>query len=185
MSNMSDDFLENLYKQFNLGDIPIFQNMQRISIRRLFKILTITELKDLPTVEAMNFYLYCNFFKNRLLYSEMFKQNLAYINLKSIELKQRIKDSLDKYDKMLQETKSESDGTWIDNNIAILNDGLIMLGSIPSRCDYYDNKIIKYLHESKSTNQASFPKEIESECADEFSRLSVLFSQVGQIIGHE
>jgi hypothetical protein len=54
MSNILNADLENAYKQFKLGDLPIFQHMQQISIRKLFKILTITELKDLPTIEAMN-----------------------------------------------------------------------------------------------------------------------------------
>src|ERR1700690_634714 len=72
MSNTLNADLENAYKQFQLGDLPIYHNLERISIRKLFKILTITELKDLPTIEAMNFYLYCQFFKNRLLYSPLF-----------------------------------------------------------------------------------------------------------------
>lgn len=180
MSNQLDSELESTYKQFRLTNIPIFQNREAISIRRLFKVLTITELKDLPAIEAMNFYLYCHFFKNRLLYSPTFEQNLNYINSKAVELKQRIKVALEKYDHMLKTTKSESDCTWIDNNIAILNDGLLELDDVPNRCDYYDAKLSKLL----KNNQGHIDfKDIESECATEFAKLSTLFSKVGQIIG--
>lgn len=175
--------LENAYKQFKLNNLPIFQNRQPISIRKLFKILTITQLKELPTIEAMNFYLYCQFFKNRLLYSAVFCQNLDYINTKSIELKQRIKEWLHKYDQMLKETKSESDSTWIENNIYVLNDGLLMLDTVPARCDYYDKKVEQYINQSKSDNLSL--DDIQSECAAEFSRLSELFLEVGRIIGRE
>ncbi len=185
MSNVVNADLENIYKQFHLTEVPIFQNLERISIRKLFKILTITELKNLPTIEAMNFYLYCNFFKNRLLYSPTFEQNLAYINLKVVELKQRIKDSLDEFDQMLRKTKSESDATWIDNNIATLYDGQVMLDKVPSRCDYYDEKITRYLNSNDAAANSVVLATIESECAAEFTQLSKLFSEVGRIIGRD
>lgn len=183
MSTVPNSDLENLYKQFNLGELPIFQNLQRISIRKLFKTLTITELNDLSTPDAMNFYLYCNFFKNRLLYSEMFRNNLAYVNSQAILLKHRIKHSLDKFDQMLREVKSESDGTWIDNNIGLLNDGLIMLNSVPHRCDYYDAKVAECLDPKNAAS--SNISAIEAECAAEFASLATLFSEVGRIIGRE
>ncbi len=46
---------------------------------------------------------------------------------------------------MLKVTKSESDATWIENNISTLNDGLVLLDAIPTRCDYYDIKMEQYL----------------------------------------
>jgi hypothetical protein len=175
--------LENAYKQFQLNDLPIFQNQKQISIRKLFKILTIYELKDLSTVEALNFYLYCQFFKNRLVYSPIFEQNLKYINSKLIELKQRIKDWLNKFEQMLKETKSESDSTWVENNIGILNDGLIILESVPGRCDYYDKQVAKYL--DKASVDSLTLQQIQNECAQEFGELSNLFSEIGRLIGRE
>lgn len=180
MSNSLTTDLENAYKQFKLTNLPIFQNTQLISIPKLFKILTITELKDLPTVEAMNFYLYCNFFKNRLLYSPIFQQNLAYVTAQSVELKQRIKNALNKYDHMLGEIKSESDNAWVDSNIVILNEGLLMLDDIPNRCDYYDAEVLKYLKQNDGDLTA-----IEAECAHDFTCLAKLFSEVGRLIGRE
>ena len=183
MSSVQKTDLELLYKAFKLDNVPIFQNMQQISIRKLFKILTTIELTDLPTIEAMNFYLYCNFFRNRLLYSEIFNHNLNYINLKSIELKQHIKNHLHKYDQMLKEAKSESDCTWIDNNIVILHDGLTALDSIPDRCDYYDNKVIKYLDPDFAKLNSTYLSNIQDECSKDFTHLSKLFLEVGRIIG--
>ncbi len=177
------EVLEQAYKQFKLGDLPIYQDTQRISIRKLFRILTSTELENLPTVEAMNFYLYCNFFKNRLLYSEIFIKNLAYIHSKHSDLKQRIKHALSEYDQMLKGVKSESDSTWIENNIAILNDGLLMLDSVPQRCDYYDRKLAEYLERSNTTVDNFAMSAIEAECAAEFASLAQLFSDVGRLIG--
>src|SRR5579863_1336246 len=173
--------LENAYKQFELGDLPIFLNRERISIRKLFKILTITELKDLPTIEAMNFYLYCQFFKNRLLYSPLFQKNLVYIDSKLIELKKRINGWLEKYEQTLQTTKSESDVTWLDDNINLLMDGRESLSTVPGRCDYYDKKVSEYLASQSNISL----KDIQAECALEFTRLSNLFSEVGRIIGRE
>gem|GEM_PF-6864421 len=184
MSNTLNADLENAYKQFKLGDLPIFHNMERISIRKLFKILTIAELKDLPTIEAMNFYLYCQFFKNRLLYSPLFQQNLAYINLQSTELKQRINDWLNKYEQTLKVTKSESDATWIEDNINLLSEGLVQLDAVPGRCDYYDKEVAKYLTKQPGADKLSLEK-IQSECGIEFTMLSELFSEVGRIIGRE
>ncbi len=181
MSEKQNTDLENAYKQFKLGDLPIFHDMELISIRKLFKILTITELKDLPTIEAMNFYLYCQFFKNRLIYSPLFQQNLAYINLKSAELKQRIHDWLNKYEQTLKVTKSESDATWIEDNINLLNEGLVQLDEVPGRCDYYDKKVATYLNKADKLAL----EDIQAECAKEFSVLSELFSEIGRIIGRE
>lgn len=174
--------IENAYKQFQMN-VPIFQNMQPISIRRLFKTLTSTEIKDLSTTDAMNFYLYCNFFKNRLLYSPIFKQNLNYVNLKSVELKQRIKLSVEKFEQILKDTKSESDSTWIADNINTLNDGLVMLGTVIHRCDYYDNLVALCV----SKNEPHMPNllAIEKECIVDFTRLSNLSVEVGRLIGRE
>lgn len=188
--NINTD-LENAYRQFKLPDLPIFKNRQQISIRKLFKLLTITELEDLSTLEAMNFYLYCQFFKNRLFHSPLFQKNLVYVNLKSIELKQRLKDHLVKYEQMLKTIKSESDALWIENNILILNDCLIKLGIIPSRCDYYDTKVSKCLTQQQQGDMNTLPEEqssledIQAECAAEFLILSKLFSEAGRIIGRE
>lgn len=184
MSNTINTELEQTYKQFELGDLPIFLNTEQISIRKLFKILTIKELKELPTIEAMNFYLYCQFFKNRLLYSSIFQQNLTYINSKLIELKQRIHNWLNKYEQMLKVTKSESDATWIENNSNLLTYGLEALDAVPSRCDYYDEQVAKYLSPKPDGSSLSL-ENIGAECAKEFSRLSILFSEVGRIIGRE
>ncbi|MCC2624154.1 MAG: hypothetical protein K0R14_27 [Burkholderiales bacterium] len=174
--------LENAYKKFELGDLPIFLNTEKISIRKLFKILTVSELSNLSTVEAMNFYLYCQFFKNRLLYSPFFQKNLAYIDSKLIELKNRINGWLEKYEKMLKITKSESDVTWLDDNINLLIDGREALNSVPGRCDYYDKKVSAYLARQADNK---FLQDIQSECAAEFIQLSNLFSEIGRIIGRE
>ena len=85
---------------------------------------------------------------------------------------------------MLKVTKSESDATWIDNNINILNDGLLELDAVPARCDYYDQKVTKYLA-SQTKSDDLFLEDIQSECTQEFIKLSKLFSEVGRIIGRE
>lgn len=176
--------IEAVYRQFQLGKIPIFYQQQLISIGKLFWILTTHELKDLPTIEAMNLYLYCNFFKNRLLYSEIFTKNLTYINSKLVELTDRVECWLKKYEQMLKEIKSESDITWVSNNITLLNEGLTTLKSIPNYCDYYDQKIARYLDANSANYKSStYLQHIESECATEFTTLSKLFSEIGRIIG--
>ena len=175
--------LETAYKHFQLGDIPIYKNMERISIKELFKLLTTTKLENLSTVELMNFYLYCNFFKNRLLYSDIFKENITYINSKFGDLMQRINDSLRSFEEMIKVVKSESDTEWISNNISILHDALTKLDAIQNRCDYYDAEVEKYLSDTPSN--IFHLAGIQEKCAQEFTELSNLFSEVGRIIGRK
>ena len=136
MNEKINSNLENTYKQFRMQNLPIFYEMQPISIQKLFKILTNITFNELHTIDAMNFYLYSQFFKNRLLYSVVFRENLTYLEIQVVMLKQRINNMINKYEQTLLDIKSESDSTWIANVINTLNDGLMAIDTVPNRCNY-------------------------------------------------